>query len=111
MAAVEGNDVITPDDHLTDVMSEIAAALGWCVGVLDGLGKPGDVPVWVRNALHKATRPLSTADVARRVERRRLGSGFLPSDAACGSCGGPIEDDGVTRRCVPCGRSISRTVG
>lgn len=38
---------------------------------------------------------------------------FAPPELAtdeprCGSCGGPIEDDGKTRRCVPCGRSIER---
>lgn len=59
-------------DELTDILTATAAALGWCIGKLEGqtpVGSP--VPTWVKNALSDASKPMDRADSHRRFKASR----------------------------------------
>jgi hypothetical protein len=69
MGGLNGYDEEKVHQAIVDVLAETAAALGWCVGVLQGSGKPEDVPVWVTNALHHAARPCDEASTRAHLQR------------------------------------------
>jgi hypothetical protein len=54
-------------DHLTDLLAETAAALGFCVGVLQEKAGDDNVPSWVHNALSHARSPMAAASIRERV--------------------------------------------
>lgn len=60
-----------PTEHMTDLLSETAAALAWCVGVLEGTGKHSDVPSWVHNALSHARSPMAATRIREQIARDR----------------------------------------